>query len=161
MAKKRDSKAKTYIQFTVGMLWLLFLAFWFFSYAEGYTLYQNIAVVIASILVMGAIAKGPWMRDECRGEDWEEKEAWKTPGFRWRVSLSIVTFFGWMIFLVIWLFFYIEMYTPFQNIAIFIVSVLAFVAIMGAAWAPWGMKYGPKFEKMEKARKRRPGRRKR
>ncbi len=157
MPKKTGNRKKEYVQFAVVVLWLLFLSVWFFSYAEGYSLYQNIAVIIASILVAGAIGMGPWMKKgtcEDEWEDWEEEELMKTPGFRWRVSLSIVTFFCWVIFLVIWLFFYVEGFTLFQNIGLFIASVLALVAVMAGAWVPWGMKYGPKFEKMEKAHKR-------
>jgi len=62
-------------------------------------------------------------------------------GMHWRVALSIITFFGWIIFLILWLFFYAGSYNVYQNIAIFIVSLLAFIAVNGAAWASWGMRY--------------------
>ena len=45
----------------------------------------------------------------------------KTTGFGWRVSISIIMTFGWLIFLVIWLFFYAGNFNIYQNIAIFIV----------------------------------------
>jgi hypothetical protein len=83
----------------------------------------------------------------------EDKEIMKTKGFGWRVSFSIISVVGWLIFLIIWLFFYATDFNVYQNIAIFIVSLLAFGGIMGAVWAPWGIKYGDRFEKKSGYRK--------
>ena len=77
----------------------------------------------------------------------KDEDIVKTKGFGWRVSLSIISVFGWLIFLIIWLFFYATKFNVYQNIAIFIVSILTFGGIMGATWAPWGIKHGHKFEK--------------
>jgi membrane protein YdbS with pleckstrin-like domain len=60
----------------------------------------------------------------------------------WRVAVSIVTFFGALIAGVLWLFFYSASFNIYQNIAIVVVILLAFIAIMGATWALWGMKHG-------------------
>jgi len=76
--------------------------------------------------------------------DKDEKRMMKAPGFVLRVSVSIVAFFGLIIFYIVWLFFYAGTFDIYQNIAIFLVSILAFIAIMGAMWASWGMKYGDK-----------------
>ena len=81
------------------------------------------------------------------------KDMMKTKGFGWRVSLSIIVGVGWLIFLILWLFFYASGFNVYQNIAIFIVSILAFGGIMGATWAPWGIKHGNKFEKKSGIRK--------
>lgn len=79
----------------------------------------------------------------------EEKceDMMKTEGLGWRVSLSIIVGIGWLIFLILWLFFYASNFNVYQNIAIFIVSILAVGGIMGASWAPWGMRHGQKFDK--------------
>ena len=83
----------------------------------------------------------------------DDEEIMKTKGFGWRVSLSIISVVGWLIFLIMWLFFYATNYNVYQNIAIFIVSILAFGGIMGATWAPWGIKHSHKFEKKSGIRK--------
>jgi len=72
-----------------------------------------------------------------------------TPGFGWRVSLSIVASLGWAVFLIIWLFFYASAFNIYQNIAVFVASILVFGAIMGGSWASWGMKHGRKFEQQK------------
>jgi hypothetical protein len=58
----------------------------------------------------------------------------------WRVPASILTFFGFLIALILWLFFYVGSYNVYQNIAVVVVIVFAFIAIMGATWASWGMR---------------------
>ena len=61
-------------------------------------------------------------------------------GMGWRVGVSIVTFFGAMIAVILWLFFYAGSFGVYQNLAIIVVILLAFIAIMGATWASWGMR---------------------
>ena len=86
--------------------------------------------------------------------DKEQKEMMETPGFGWRVSLSIIVSIGWIVFLILWLFFSAEGYTMYQNIAIVLVSILVVGAVLGAAWAPWGMKYGHKYNGKRKSGKK-------
>ena len=77
----------------------------------------------------------------------------RTPGFAWRVGLSILVVFGWLAYLIIWLFFYAGDFDVFQNIAIFLVSIIIAIGILASAWATWGIRYaksigqGPHMEK--------------
>jgi membrane-bound metal-dependent hydrolase YbcI (DUF457 family) len=57
-----------------------------------------------------------------------------------RVTVSILTFFGSLIGIVLWLFFYADKFTVYQNIAVVAVILIGFVATMGATWAAWGIK---------------------
>jgi hypothetical protein len=82
------------------------------------------------------------------------KMATKTPGFGWRISLSILVAMAWLIFIVIWLFFYASHFTIYQNIAVLLASLLAVGASMGALWAMWGMRYCYEFKAYAPARKR-------
>jgi len=65
----------------------------------------------------------------------------RTGGFGWRASASIAVFFGWLIFLIIWLFFYADDFSGYQNLAIVIVSVMVLAGISTAAWAAWGTRF--------------------
>jgi hypothetical protein len=61
-------------------------------------------------------------------------------GMGWRVAVSIVAFFGSVIVAILWLFFYAGSFNAYQNVAVVVVIFLAFIAVMGATWASWGMK---------------------
>jgi len=77
----------------------------------------------------------------------EDEEVLETPGFAWRVSLSILVGVGWLVFLILWVTFYASAFTILENIAIILVSMLIVGAILGASWASWGIKYGRKCGK--------------
>ena len=61
-------------------------------------------------------------------------------GMGWRVGVSIFSFFAAIIAVILWLFFYAGGYNAYQNLAIIVVIFLAFVAVMGAIWASWGLR---------------------
>jgi type VI protein secretion system component VasK len=67
-------------------------------------------------------------------------------GFGWRVSLSVLVSIGWLAFLVIWLFFYAGEYSIYQNLAVFLASILVVAAVMGASWASWGIRQKQEWE---------------
>jgi len=61
-------------------------------------------------------------------------------GIGWRIAVSIITFFAGIIAVILWLFFYAGNYNAYQNLAIIVVIFLAFIAVMGAVWASWGLR---------------------
>ncbi len=69
----------------------------------------------------------------------------ETPGFTWRVSLSVLVSFSLVIFLILWLLFYAGKFNIYQNIAAILVSLLIGIAILVSSWASWGIKYGYKY----------------
>lgn len=70
----------------------------------------------------------------------------RTPeGMGWRIALSILTFFASIIGIILWLFFYAGNFNVYQNIAVVVVIIIGFVAVMGATWASWGMKQGARW----------------
>ena len=64
----------------------------------------------------------------------------ETDGMGWRVTVSVIATFGFLIVAVVWVFFYAGSLSAYQNIAVLAVAVLAFVGLMGATWASWGMR---------------------
>ena len=71
----------------------------------------------------------------------------ETPGFGWRVGISILVGCGWLVFLIVWLSFYATDLSIYHNIAIFLTSLLVVGAILGSSWVSWGVKYGYKYGK--------------
>lgn len=64
------------------------------------------------------------------------------PGLALRVVVSIILFFGLLIFAIIYVAFFAISYSLFQKISVVLVAILAASAILGAMWASWGIKYG-------------------
>jgi len=131
----------------VGVGWLIFLILWLFFYASDYSVYKNVSIVMMSLLIMAIILGVPWTFWGMKFRTKQEIKMWKTKGFKWRIWLSIIIVFLLIIFLIYWFWSMAEDYDVYQNIAIFIVSLLIAGGILGASWAPWGIKHGQKFEK--------------
>ena len=64
------------------------------------------------------------------------------PGMASRVAVSIIVFFGLLIFSIIYVAFFASTFDLFQKIAVILVAILVAIAILGAMWASWGIKYG-------------------
>ncbi len=60
----------------------------------------------------------------------------------WRIALSMILFFGLIVFIIIWLFFYADGFSLAQNIAIFLAALLVFGGIEAAVWATMWMRWG-------------------
>lgn len=79
-----------------------------------------------------------------------------------RIAVSTVVGIAWLVFLIIFFAFYADRYTIYQNLAIFLASVLVVAAILGPMWVFWGIKVGPRYaERWERRFERERVRRKR
>jgi len=54
-------------------------------------------------------------------------------------AVSVASGIGWLIFLIVWLFYYAGDYSGYQNLAVFILSLLVVGIVNGGGWALWGM----------------------
>lgn len=75
------------------------------------------------------------------------------PGVASRIAVSIVVGVGWLIFLVLFLWFYAADFGIYKSLAIFILSVLVVGAILGPMWVYWGIKTGRAWAKKMKKRR--------
>ena len=74
-------------------------------------------------------------------------ETQETPlGLAPRIAVSIIVFFGLLIFAIIYVAFYASSFSTFQKIAVIVVAILVAIAILGAMWASWGIKYGREWK---------------
>ena len=62
-------------------------------------------------------------------------------GFGWRVGTSIITFFGLISFVLVYLAFWANQFSGLQSAVVIIVSLLVFIGLNGAAWASWGARH--------------------
>ena len=111
----------------------MFLIVWLFFYADKYSLAQNIAVVLASVIAGIGILAAAWATWGIRYASRHQEIHMEKP--MGMMIVNIVAGVGWLIFLVIWLFFYAGDFNGYQNLAVFIFSVMVWGAIAGSAWA--------------------------
>jgi hypothetical protein len=129
-----------------GVGWLAFLIIWLFFYAGEYSGYQNVAILLLSLLVVTAVAGIPWAVWGRRWQNEHEAAVYQTAGFRWRVAISAVVALGMLIFLIGWFYMYADDYSFYQNVAVVLVAILVMGGLQGALWAPWGIKHGTEFD---------------
>ncbi len=113
---------------TVGMfyLWLIVLVAWMWFIADTYTGYQNVSAVLISFAMFCGIILGMWY-SWANARD-EGPESW----------FSIGLTFAWVITIALWFWFFADTFDVYQNIAVFIVSLLAVAGFGGLAqWQKW------------------------
>ncbi|HEX9907182.1 MAG TPA: hypothetical protein VGB78_01790 [Thermoplasmata archaeon] len=130
----------------IAIGWLSFLILWLFFYASAYNIFQNLAIVIVSVLASVGLLGAMWA-------PWGMRMA-KTAGVSQKCEpdrpilmtvISVATGVGWLIFLMIWLFFYAGEYNGYQNIAVFILSLVVVGIVNGGGWALWSMMRGRRW----------------
>ena len=126
--------------------WLVFLVLFLFFYAGGLYWTQVFAVVLLSLLLVGIVIGGPWAVWAWKHEP-ESLRYKNMKGFQWRIWFSIVVALGLLLFLIYWFWYQGENWNVFQNIAIFIVALLIIGGVVGAVWAPWGIRNKENLEK--------------
>jgi hypothetical protein len=113
-----------------ALSWLSFFILWLAFYAGDYNAYENIAIIILSVMCFVALNVVIWVPFGMKFAGEENKH--KTTGAD---VVSIIAGVAWLVFLVVWLLQYAGDYDIYQNIAVFIVSVLVFGGVSGAAHA--------------------------
>ncbi len=119
---EKNIKWRTILSVTTGFIWLIFLVIWLFFYAEGYTGYQNLAVILVSMIALFVINSTAWSFIDRRK--------------RSKSMVSTLTWFIFGIFLVIWLFYYASDYTLLTNLGVFLLSILVVAAVNSLLWIP-------------------------
>lgn len=127
----RRYKLRSVASIIFGLMWFAFIIYWLFYHASDFSLIENIAVFLLSLLALGALNSVLWIPGKS--------------GIGWRAAVSAVSGIGWVIFLILWFWMYRTDYTIYQNLAIFIVSILVLAAINVAIWVPYGLRKARKY----------------
>lgn len=92
----------------------------------------------------------------------QETEFLRSPGFRIRVTLSILVWGAWLCFLVLYLFFWAGSYghSVLEGLAVIMVSLIVGVVMTALLWASWGLKFAAEHkafieERIDEGMKRR------
>lgn len=129
----------------LGVGWLVFIIIWLFFYASGFSIYQNLAILVVSLLIVAGGTAVLWVglgirmgKTQAPGApEWSRFEREK-----WRGWLSAIIWVAWVVFIVVWLFFYADSFSGYQNLAILIVSLLIAGGVTAVVWGGW-WKYIP------------------
>ncbi|MBN2229343.1 MAG: hypothetical protein JW779_07085, partial [Candidatus Thorarchaeota archaeon] len=107
---------------TIGLLyiWILFLVIWMWFLADSYTGYQNVSAVLISFAIFCGMIIGIWY-SWARARD-EGPESW----------FSIGITFAWIVVLALWFWFFADSFDTYQNLAVFLASLLGVAGIAGA-----------------------------
>jgi hypothetical protein len=122
------------ISAVLGVSWVAFLVLWLFFFAPGYDIYKNIAIVVTSLLIVGALMSLTWMI----GVKFPKgcmKAIKEVKGLGWRMLLSMIVMATSIVFFLVWFYFYAVDFSGYQNVAILIVQILATIGVLAATWA--------------------------
>jgi hypothetical protein len=129
-AARKEMGKRPSVGGVVFVLWLIFVDYWFWFQADIYVWEYNIAIILLSIIVLCALEIGVFYSVTKRvgGEI-------KGAGL----------FFGWLIVLFIWFYFFAEPFNVYQNFAIVFMSFMIF----GAIAVFWGRRQWREVESLD------------
>jgi len=76
------------------------------------------------------------------------------PGLASRIAVSVVVGVAWLVFLIIFFAFCADRFSVYQNLAVFLASILVVGAILGPMWVYWGIKVASKYGEWGRPRRR-------
>ncbi len=119
--RRRRSKGKQYGSLGSMIAWMAFLIIWLFFFASGYGLFENIAVVLVALLIVGALNSIMWIPRQEGG---------------WKARTSAISGVIWLIFLIVWFVFFSSGFGLYENIGIALASLLMIGAVNVGLWVP-------------------------
>ncbi|MGV9103783.1 MAG: hypothetical protein ACOC3C_06685, partial [Candidatus Thorarchaeota archaeon] len=105
------------------LLWFTFVIVWLFFFAGGFGIFENLAIALSSFLLIAGII----------GTVWSPSTA-GSPGTGWRINVSIISGVFWLIFIILWLPFFMEHFSLYQNGAVGVGSTLLLVLVNSCSW---------------------------
>jgi len=116
----KTTKRKGQISMVLGVIWIGFTIVWLFFFASSFTLFENIALIVAALLILAGLANALM---------------WGPP--EWRIRLSSGLGILWITFVILWLPFYRNYgILIYQGYAVLILSFIIMTLIIGGAWLP-------------------------
>jgi hypothetical protein len=61
MNERQVPSGRIYVSIAIPLIWILFLALWLFFYAANFSIIQNIAVFLASIVIVAILEIIIWV----------------------------------------------------------------------------------------------------
>jgi hypothetical protein len=75
--KQQPGPLLMFVGIGIAFAWLLFLALWLFFYASGFSIVQNIGILLLSLVVMAILETLVWVPWAMKQPDWGSPPAKK------------------------------------------------------------------------------------
>jgi cation transport ATPase len=111
-----------------GVLWLSFIIIWLFFYAGDYSVWENLGIVLLSLVVLVGVNAIFWVGFGLR------MAKGKVDMPRWRIFATIISLTGGIAFTIVWLIAYANGYNVYQNLAVLLVTLLLSGGMCAAIW---------------------------
>ncbi|MCW3987773.1 MAG: hypothetical protein NWE87_05605, partial [Candidatus Bathyarchaeota archaeon] len=126
--RRKRTKLREYGSAGSMIAWMAFLLVWLFFFASDYGIFENIAVVLIALFIVGAVNAVAWIPIDEGG---------------WKARTSAASGVVWIVFLIVWIVFFAGYYGIYENIGIGIASLLLIGALNVLLWVPtvgegWG-----------------------
>jgi len=130
----------------VGIGWLGFFILWLAFAAGNFTGYQNVAIILLSMLITTLLLGGIWIFWIVRWFPKVGKTILKGIGLRWRIWTTFGTPFALTLILTFWFYFFADSFTIYQNIGVVFVLLLLSALIIITIWSSWKKRSEHMFE---------------
>jgi hypothetical protein len=113
-----------------GILWLISLIAWLFFAATDHSIWENLGVVLTSLLALVAINAAIWLPFGLRfGQKDEGERYWTLRG-----AASGTIGLGVAISLIAWLFLYADDFSIYQNLAVLLIVIVVAGGLNAVIW---------------------------
>ncbi len=121
----------------LGIGWLSFVLIWLLFFADGFSIYRNLAILFLSLLLTGAVLTATWLSYGMRMAEYSSPECTEWMGLRSMRLCMIATLLlwgAWAGLVIGWLYLVADAMSGYQNIAVLLISFLLAAGVSTAIW---------------------------
>ncbi len=119
--RMRRRRLRYLVTIVMVVVWVVFQSVWLWSYASFYSIWQNIAVAMATLILLGGSLGAIWTDIVM-------------PVVRMRAQASLVISVSWMAYVIIWSMFYGYQYSIYFNMAVILASIVLYIVLTASVW---------------------------
>lgn len=130
-------RLRGYASAAIAVGWLLFLILWLFFAADKFSIYRNLAIIFLSLVVAAALLGVLWVSYGLNmGMRYapEMSERRELQDMKWRIVGTTALWGAWAALVIVWLYFFADGLSGYQNVAVFIVSVILAAIVSSLMW---------------------------
>lgn len=130
-------RRRGYASALIAIGWLAFFILWLFFAADGFSIYRNLAIIFLSLVVAAALMGVLWVTYGLGvGMKYAPGmlERYEFREMRTRTAASIALWGAWAALIIVWLYFFADGLSGYQNAAVLIISLIATALATSLLW---------------------------